>query len=287
MKKIIPVAAIMMATSLLTASPVLAATSTSTVNVTIVDGKNTKDKSDDTKYTVTLNKGTKMTDAQISKVKTWASNDTNGRTKVVQEAYNPVVPSSIKNKFSKNTTLKLTYKQTKPVVNFVDSRTKKVFETKVGEVGKTIKFPKAPEHNGFKFKSWSGLTENKKLTKAKTYKATANYKELKVKIIFDGNGADNPKAMKTVEVPYSKKYTLPKNKYVKDGYMFYSWYVGGYTYFPGAKINASLEDGDPIIVKADWEYPIDYEIVYDLHEGRFNTQPKEFYNEIHYFNAFN
>jgi uncharacterized repeat protein (TIGR02543 family) len=280
-KKIIPVAAIMMATSLLTASPVLAATSTSTVNVTIVDGKNTKDTSDDTKYTVTLNKGTKMTDAQISKVKVWASGDTVGRTKVVQAAYNPVVPATIKNKFSKNTTLKLTYKQTKPIVNFVDSTTKKVFETKVGEVGQTIKFPKAPAHKGFEFKSWSGLTESKKLTKATTYKATANYKELKVKIIFDGNGADNPNAMKSVEVPYSKKYTLPKNKYVHDNYVFSCWHVSDYSDAqPGQKIDVSFNEGDPITIKAGWEAAQYYEIVYDLHEGRFNTQPKEFYTEI-------
>jgi uncharacterized repeat protein (TIGR02543 family) len=221
-----------------------------------------------------------MTDAQMAKVKTWASGDTKGRTKVVQEAFNPIVPNSIKNKFSKNTTLKLTYKQIKPVVDFIDSRTKKVFETKIGEVGQTIRFPKAPIHKGFEFKSWSGLTENKKLTKATTYKATANYKELKVKLIFDGNGADNPNAMKTVEVLYSKKYTLPKNKYTKGDYLFSCWHVSDYSDAqPGQKIDVSINDGDPITIKAGWEAPTYYEIVYDLHEGRFNTTPKDYYAE--------
>ena len=53
MKKFIPVAAILMATSMLTASPVLAATApTSTVTVTIVDGKNTKDTADDSTQSI-------------------------------------------------------------------------------------------------------------------------------------------------------------------------------------------------------------------------------------------
>ena len=279
MKKIILITVITMIVSIFLVVPIFA-TTPSTVTITIIDDKNTKNTIDDTKYTITLAKGTKLTNAQILKIKSWANNDTKGRTKVIQEAYVPVVPNSIKRKFSKNTILKLTYKQIKPIVNFVDSRTKKIFKTKVGEVGKTIKFPKAPVHEGFKFKSWSGLTENKKLTKVTTYKVIANYKELKVKLIFDGNGADNPKAMKTVEVPYSKKYTLPENKYIHDDYVFVCWHISDYCDAqPGQKIDVSFNEGDPIIIKAGWEAQQYYEIVYDLHGGYFDTQPKEFYTE--------
>lgn len=182
--RIVSLAAIMMVTALMSASPVLAVP-TSTVTVTVVDGKNTKETTDDTKYTATVNKGQTLTDGQLSKIKTWA-NSTEGRSNVVKNAYTVNIPNSIKNKFNKNTTIKLTYKQTKPIVNFIDSRTKKTFLTKVGETGKTIDFPNAPEHAGYVFTKWTGLSQDKTLS-VKTYKVTANYKEKKLKIVFDGD----------------------------------------------------------------------------------------------------
>ena len=274
--RIVSLAAIMMVTALMSASPVLAVP-TSTVTVTVVDGKNTKETTDDTKYTATVNKGQTLTDGQLSKIKTWA-NSTEGRSNVVKNAYTVNIPNSIKNKFNKNTTIKLTYKQTKPIVNFIDSRTKKTFLTKVGETGKTIDFPNAPEHAGYVFTKWTGLSQDKTLS-VKTYKVTANYKEKKLKIVFDGNGASNQNAMKTVEIAYSKNYTLPKNKFTRDGYIFSGWRIKSKDYDEGAKLSFSTSDGDSVTVQAVWFKPKSYTIDYVLNGGYFEKEPVKQYSK--------
>ena len=155
------------------------ATTPSNVTVTVVDGKNTKDTKDDTKYTVSVDKGSKMSDANITKVKQWAKEDTQGRSAVTKEGYSANVPASIKNIFSKNTTLKLSYKQIKPIVEFYDPIGKKVYDVRVGEIGKTVNFKNAPEHEGYKHTGWKGFTEKSTLKKVTKYKATAVYKENK------------------------------------------------------------------------------------------------------------
>ncbi len=42
-------------------------------------------------------------------------------------------------------------------------------------------------------------------------------------VFFDGNGADNPGAMASMDCDYNKKYTLPQNTFTKAGYVFDSW----------------------------------------------------------------
>ena len=48
--------------------PVMA---TNTVNVTVIDTKNTKSTEDDTSYNITLDTGFKLTDSAMAKLKTW------------------------------------------------------------------------------------------------------------------------------------------------------------------------------------------------------------------------
>jgi hypothetical protein len=230
------------------------AATTSNVTVTVVDGKNTKDTKDDTKYTVSVEKGAKMSDSDIGKVKVWTKENTQGRSAVTKEGYSVSVPGTIKNKFSKNTTLKLVYKQAKPIVEFYDPIGKKTYDIRVGEVGKTINFKSAPVHEGYQHIGWKGFAEKDILKKVTKYKATAVYKENKYKIEFDGNGASNPAAMKPVEVKYSQKYSLPKAKFTKAGYEFSAWEINGTKYKAGTKVSKLVsKDGGSVTAKAIWE----------------------------------
>ena len=72
---------------------------------------------------------------------------------VLLNQHKTVIPKSIRNKYTKKATVKLVYKQTKPIVNFVNSIIKKNYETKSGEVGITIIFTETPEHKGYTFKA--------------------------------------------------------------------------------------------------------------------------------------
>ena len=226
----------------------------SNVTVTVVDGKNTKDTKDDTKYTVSVEKGEKMSDSDIGKVKVWAKENTQGRTTVTKEGYSVSVPGTIKNKFTKNTTLKLVYKQTKPIVEFYDALGKKVYAIKVGELGKTIELKTPPVHEGYTHAAFTGVTSQTVLNKVTKYTARALYKENRYKIQFEGNGASNPSAMKSVEVKYTQKYTLPKAKFTKFGYVFSAWEINGTKYKAGTKISKLVsKDGGSITAKAIWE----------------------------------
>ena len=268
MKKILAKTASLIAVGfILSATPALAK---SPVDVIIVDGKNTSSTADDTTYHLKVAKGKRLTESTITKVKAWAKHDTSGRSKITKAAYNPVVPVTIRNRFTSDTRLRLVYKQIKPIVTFYDPIVNKNISTKVGEIGKTIKFPTAPNHIGYQFVGWKGLNENQKLTKATKYKATAVYKKLSCKIVFDGNGASNPDAMSSVTVKNTQEYVLPKNKFKKNGYHFAGWEVMGKTYSAGETVVLPY-DATTVTAKAVWEADDVYSITYNLNGGYFNT----------------
>ena len=252
---------------ILTTTPVFA---NSFVDVIIVDGKNTKKTSDDTSYRFTGLNGFKLPNGIINKVKVWAKHNTEGRSKITKAAYHVVVPASIRKTLKGDTKLYLVYKQYRPIVTFYDPIAKKNISTKVGNIGKTIKFPTAPSRIGYQFVGWKGVNEKQKLTKATTYKATAVYKALKCKISFDGNGASNPKAMSSVTINGVSEYVLPQNKFKRSGYHFKGWEVLGNVYAPGEKIIIPL-DASNITVKAVWANDKVYTIRYNLNGGYFNT----------------
>ena len=267
-KQILKTASIVAVGIILSATPVFAKTQ---VNVIVVDGKNTSSTSDDTYYHLKVTKGKKLSNATINRVKIWANHDTNGRGKVTKLAYNPVVPVAIKSKFNSNTRLKLIYKQIKPIVTFYDSISKNTFCTRVGQIGKTVKFPAAPSHLGYQFVGWKGLNEKQKLTKVAKYKVTAMFKKLETSIVFDGNGAQNPNAMSSVTLKNTTQYKLPKNIFKKDGCTFIGWNVLGKIRQAGETITVPT-DVSSVIVTAVWQTNDAYTIKYMLDGGYFNTE---------------
>ena len=253
---------------------VMAASTPATVSVTIVDGKNTKKTDDDTSYKITLNYGAKPSDAAIAKIKNWAKNDVAGRSDIVRAAYSVNLPADLNKKIKNDKTVKLVYKQEKPIIKFYDDVTKKAFETKVVEINSMLSYPQdAPEHTGYLFIGWKGISSNAFIRKVKTYKITAMYKQNHYTLKFDGNGASNSKEMSSVKLTYSKKYKLPKNKFKNKGYSFVEWDINGKSYQPGETVSG-LTSEDDVTVKcvAVWEKVEDYKIDYNLNSGEWKNE---------------
>ena len=248
--------------------PVMAA---NPVTVTVIDNKNTKSTEDDTSYRITLDAGTKLTDYAIAKIKTWATNDTAGRSQTTRNAYSVILPVSLSGKIKKNTTVKLVYKQTKPIINFYDGVTNKVFLSKVVELNSKVTYPaKAPVHEGYIFTGWKGVRTDSAINKITTYKATANYKQSSYTLKFDGNGASNSNAMKPVKLTYSKKYKLPTCKFNYSGYEFVGWNINGHSYKPDDVVSGLAKDDATVKCFAVWQKSRNYTIDYNLNGGEWN-----------------
>lgn len=128
---------------------------------------------------------------------------------------------------------------------------------------KTIKLKK-PSRTGYKFGGWYKTKKfnSSKIKQIKSGSAGAiclyaKWTPIKYKVRFDGNGATSG-SVSTKKCKYGTNYTMPSNKYKKDGYEFVGWSTKksgkGTIYGNKEKFtNLSAKSGETVILYAVWK----------------------------------
>lgn len=81
------------------------------------------------------------------------------------------------------------------------------------------------------------------------------------KVAFDGNGGSG--SVGSMDFTYGVAQALPDNGFVKTGYTFAGWDVGGETLAPGTSVSNLTEEADATVtVKATWT-AVEYDVTFD------------------------
>lgn len=121
-----------------------------------------------------------------------------------------------------------------------------------------------PQRTGWRFTGW--LDENGSPWQADTavtgaLNLTAAFEPVEYTVVFDGNGADNPKGMENagLSLTYDQKVELPANRYTRVEHTFLGWSLtpgGKVAYGDGASVEAlTASDGAVVTLYAVWQAP--------------------------------
>lgn len=121
-----------------------------------------------------------------------------------------------------------------------------------------------PQRTGWRFTRW--LDENGSPWQADAavtgaLNLTAAFEPIEYTVVFDGNGADNPKVMEKagLTLKYDQKAELPANGYTRAEHTFLGWALtpgGKVAYSDGASVEAlTASDGAVVTLYAVWQAP--------------------------------
>ena len=128
-------------------------------------------------------------------------------------------------------------------------------------LGAALAIP-APQRTGWRFTGW--LDEQGNPWQADTVvtaplNLTASFEPIEYSVVFNGNGADNAKAMENAKfsLTYEQKTDLPTNRYTRAGYTFLGWSRtpgGRVEYGDGVSVGAlTAADGAQVVLYAVWQ----------------------------------
>ena len=140
----------------------------------------------------------------------------------------------------------------------------------------------APQKKGYIFKGWftdSAYTKSvKKITAESAEKMTvyAKWQPVKYSITFNSNGGKGTMP-KVGKIAYASAYTLPANKFVRNGFAFAGWNTKkngtGTAYRNKAKVKSlTTKEGNTVILYAQWN-PI-YKVKFEANGGTANKNAK-------------
>lgn len=121
-----------------------------------------------------------------------------------------------------------------------------------------------PQRTGWRFTGW--LDEHGGKWQADTpvtgpLNLTASFEPIEYSVVFNGNGADNAKAMENAKLSltYDQKTDLPANQYTRAGHTFLGWSRtpgGKVEYGNGVSVSAlTATDGAVVTLYAVWQGP--------------------------------
>lgn len=131
------------------------------------------------------------------------------------------------------------------------------------DLGAALKLPE-PQRTGWRFAGWVDEHGSPWKTDAAVkgkLNLTASFEPIVYTVVFDGNGADNAKAMENASfsLTYDRKTVLPANLYTRTGYAFLGWSRtpgGQVEYRDGATVEAlTVSEGEVVTLYAVWQAP--------------------------------